>query len=373
MLDELTEQVQIPILNHMQRSAAKHAARSDGLLIALPVNIDAYPHESLTDLTERHTDELATTSSLLPIASLIRPNFSKLTNSIIAADTPTPDGMPGSVTKTKDALGEKKNVVWAYDHGEDVLTFMFTAAAGTNVLRDMGTVSRSGYIGSKMMDFLAIDLQSFGEYKKKAEELLEAAQVPIEADGLVYARKILARVFQHQYFTIPNTQTTAEFRKEHEIAIKLITRYILSTVTTDQLKSRLHGNSALHLHVAFPGALNKPLDLAEYQHRKTSEHYDFDCSVDPNGFTADSAIEVVGGASEGMIKFLRHATTWAVVAKMLGTTPFFGMSSNGIEIKDAGDIRTIGKQQISLLDAHEPNVIHIYDHAKSLPVVEPTA
>ena len=370
MLEDIPEQVQLPVLEHMQASAVKHAATSS-VLFALELDTDTYPHQLLTDSIVRHSNELAPTDALNPLAQLIRPNYKKTMKLITdRREAAIETGQPSACLATNGFLTDSENVVNAYDHGEDVLTFILSAVAETNLQREESIDFRAGYIGSKMMDFLAVDVNGFGKYKAVAEALLEDAGIEIDKSGIVLARDILARVFHNQYFTIPNTQSSSSLRSQHDRVVSVFNPVMRTAIKLDMSRRlRRKTQPPLYLHVASPGSINRYLDIADFYATRGEEDYDFDCDVNLDEYRPSSA-EVIGGASKGMVTFLKHAHTFAVVSKMLIDEPFLEIDPEPLKITSEPKLRTLGQKQMRLLDKADPTTTHIYDAGKNLPVTE---
>jgi hypothetical protein len=369
MLEHFTEQVQLPILEYLHASAKKHAAKSNGLLVALEPDITKYRHQSLLEPIVRSSGQLATTESLTPIAQALRPEYSLVVDAIRSHDSDQAEN-DRAMNQVAHVLKTGHNVIFGHDHGEDVITFAMNAAASTNVLRDQEVSFRPGLLASKMLDFLAIDLKNFGSHQEGVEKILSAAGVEISENGIVHARNVLIRVFSVVYLTIPNTRTSQEFRRVHQTGIKIYNNHVRQEINSDMQQSRLRKRKPPYkLDIAMSGAINTPMDVRKFhQTKRLSGLYDFDSNTDHDDFE-EGKVEVVGGIAEGVLSFSAHALTYAVVEKMKAKKPFFDIDPAHIALTDDESLRILGIKQISLLDKNEPDVVHVYDHGRSLPLV----
>ncbi len=366
-LESLSDDLQLPIANFMYASAKKHADHSGGLLVAIEPDTETHPHQSLLHPVVRSHGELSETVNLTPIASAIRPQYPQVLSAISSVDKYLPEDEQ-ALTLVAEVLKSKQNVVFGYDHGEDVITFAINSTASTNVLRDKGLDFRSAIVASKMLDFLAIDLNNFGDHTPAVEAMLNRAGVEIQPTKLVHARHVLSRVFNIQYLTIPNTQTTEEFRKRNKIAIKTYNHYVRSKIVEDMEPPRFNRRKQpLLVHVATPGSLNYPMDVAKFHQLKRRNIFDFESSHNPETFK-ENQVEVIGGASDAILTIFARALTYAVTAKMRDK-PFFAIDSAHLTLDSAEAVRELGRKQAALLDKAEPEIVHVYDVARNLPLI----
>lgn len=363
MMDDFSENLQMPILETLHASAQKHARHSNGLLVALEPNIGIYPHQSLRTAIVR--GEAAETDKITPITTLIRPNYGVVSALITEKkDEDTSD----SIDLLGTVLDSNHNGVLAFDHGEEVVTFIMNSLVVTNELRSRGHKFRSAVMASKMLDFLAVDLSSFGSFREKAEELMKNAGIQIEESGLVFARNILSRGFEIQYLTIPNTQSTEELRRVHGTMIERYNGHIKRTIKAD-LSPRLRKKPQVLLNVATSGSINKMLDTAEYDKLyRSSGMYDIVQSSDSQRIDGDD-VEVVGWISPGITTFMGNALTFAGVAKMNVPNPYLRIDPKPLVLEDETSVRKLGKKQVILLDTVDPETTHIYDAKGNAPLL----
>ena len=364
MIDDFSENLQMPILETLYASAQKHALHSNGLLIALEPDIGIYPHQSLRTAIVK--GEVAETDKITPITTLIRPNYG-VVSALISENSD--EDTSASIDLLGTVLDSRQNGVLAFDHGEDVVTFIMNSLVVTNELRSRGHEFRSAVMASKMLDFLAVDLSSFGSYREKAEEIMNNACVKIEESGLVFARNILSRGFEIQYLTIPNTQSTEELRRLQGAMIERYNGHIKRTIKAD-LSPRLKKKPPVLLNVATSGSINKMLDTTEYNKLfRSSGMYDIVQTSDSQQIDNDD-VEVVGWISPGITTFMGNAMTFAGAAKMNISEPFLRIDPKPLVLNSEASIRNLGKRQVSLLDSVEPNRIHIYDAKGNAPLIE---
>lgn len=367
-VEKLSDDLLHPVAEFMHASAQKHAAHSGGLLIALEPDTTTYEHQSLLHPVVNSKDELASVESITPIASAIRPTYPKLLQAIATIDNELPQDEQ-AMTLVGEVLESGQNVVFGYDHSEDVITFIMSGLAATNALRERGYSFRPAVMASKMIDYLAIDLEKFGSFRPHVEQLLADADVQIEPNGLVHARHILSRAFSKQYLTIPNSQTTEEFRRRNQLVVEAYNRYVRSQISEDMKPSRFTKQKPpILMHAATPGSLNYMLDVKKFHMTKRRGIYDFESLHNPDEFE-EGQVEVIGGAADGLISIFKRALTYAVVSKMHHTPPFFVIDKAHIALTDSHAVRELGKKQVRLLDAVEPEVMHVYDAKRSLPLV----
>ena len=364
MMDDFSENLQMPILETLHASAQKHARHSNGLLIALEPNLGIYPHQSLRSAIVK--GEAAEIDKITPITTLIRPNYGIVSAFVKEKED---DDTTASIDLIGTVLDSMHNSVLAFDHGEEVVTFIMNSLVVTNELRSRGHKFRSAIIASKMLDFLAIDLSSFGSYRKKAEEMIINAGITVEKSGLVFARNILSRGYEIQYLTIPNTQSTEELRRLQGTMIEQYNGHIKRTVKAD-LSPRLKKKPPILLNVATSGSINKFLDTREYTKLyRASGMYDIVQTNDSQRIDSDD-VEVVGWIAPGITTFMGNAITFAAVAKMNVPEPFLRIDPKPIVLNDMPSVRKLGKKQVNLLDSVEPKIVHIYDTKGNLPLLD---
>jgi hypothetical protein len=219
-----------------------------------------------------------------------------------------------------------------------------------------------------MLDFLAIDLQNFDSIRPAVETLLHNANVSIEDNGLVYARNILARAFHIQYLTIPNTQSTSSLRTGSTYVIKRYNGHVRSEAEID-MRHRMIGRRKppIFLHIATPGTINKKLDVTKFHQDRRRNVYNYFSLQHPDTFEEDR-VEVIGGASEGILGFCMHALTYAIAAKMNFETPKLAIDPHHIVLNSPDKIPILGKKQITLLDTINPAMTHVLDIGRNLPI-----
>lgn len=366
MITDYSEHLQRPILEALYKSAAKHATLSNGLLVALEPDLGLYPHQSLAKPIVK--SETADVSHIIPLASIIRPRYKDLSASLAKAeDTESRN----AVELMGTIMDSGQDVVLAFDHGEDVVTFIMNSLVVANELRADGHLFRSAVLGSKMLDFLALDLGSFGNFREVAEKLMIDAGVTIEENGLVYARNILARAFEIQYLSIPNTQSTEELRKRHEVMIKEYNQHIRRQIKGG-FHQRLIRKPPILLSMAAPGSINKELDVEEYAKFYQSSGMYYVVRTDAQEEDIVEA-EVIGWIAPAVTTFTDTAVAFAAVAKMATHPPFLRIDDSPLVLNDEAALRRLGQKQVALLNKAEPSRIHIYDAGGNLPLRKSTA
>lgn len=365
MLEKFVNQTHTPIIESLHASAQKHANASNGLLICLPIDLEKFPHQSLNDSVVKGSP--AELPKTVEVASLIRPKFPEIVDYIKKTEEKEEEKARSSEI-IGNVLDSQHNVIVGFDHAEDVVTFIMNSLAVANRQRERNTKFKSAIIASKMLDFLAVDIDSFGDYSEYITNLMNDIDAPIN-NGLVYARDILARGFDRQFLTYPNTQSTRTIRESVGSAIQAVNGTPVSAIKKDFNPGGLRkSHTPTLLFGATSGTINKSLDVNEYEMTKRRGIYDV--VKGPNYSDSDEVIEVIGHIAPGLISFARKALTFAGVAKMNTNNPFIEIDKYPIALINEDRIRELGRRQVELLDIIDPRVTHIYDGIGNLPLLE---
>ena len=334
MFDEIRErihEIQEPVLTGLQRSAVKHAALSGGLLVAQELDIALHPNQSLFSAVAKGspTDKLA---DVAMIASIVRPAFGAVSKAL---------KQRSETNKALDDMGEiidsGQNVVLGFDHGEDVVAFAASAVAINNQLKARGHIFRTGFVGSKMLDFLELDANFLGDFKDFAVQKLEGIGVTPDTKGRVAARAILSKIFDRQYLTIPGTASTGELRKAHKIGIRHYNNHVLSELKGDLSRRSIRKKPPMVAAIALPGAINQ-----------TKE-------------SGDKKTETVGRINATIGDAIAEALTLPVVAKLNTQPAFILMGSDFRCFNSVESANFFGEEHIRLLAEADPSKAYRYD------------
>jgi hypothetical protein len=330
---DILPKTQIEIQKHLHESAAKHAERSNGFLVCLPVEPDIYPGQSILDPVIKSSGTLGPNEADI-FASGVDNRYSNL---ISAYDDYTDESATTyeRFQHIEQAVLSGTNIVNGTDHAE-LVDIIFNHLHVVNRLKRAQMkranmleekpekrMLRSSVIVSKMIDFLGI-----------------------ETDGVVTpVRDLLALGFDKTYLTIPRTGSTEGWLEK--TGIKTYNKYVRSEIASDLEQRAFTNRKPMVLGVALPGTVIK------------------ESAENPNTW-------IVGKANEGILDFTRKAllVVSAVRMREQGSSVFIDTLPRNVhtdeQLHNMMGRLTVG---ISELDGKK----YIYDSTGTAPVIEPNA
>lgn len=242
MIDILPK-TQFEIQESLHTIAAKHVDRSNGFLQLLPIDVEAYPGQAITNPIIKSQGTLSP-SDADNTAAKIDPRYIDLVRAYddyTSIDSPT----YFRFHNIQNAVNAGENIINGTDHAE-LVDILFSHLHFVNRLRqsqevksrELGenpekTALRSGIIISKMIDFLAVDI--------------EGLTVPV--------RDLLALGIDKTYLTIPRTNSSDGIFEKG--AVKTYNKFVRTEISTDLRKRAFSNRRPMVLGVALPGTVNK--------------------------------------------------------------------------------------------------------------------
>jgi len=328
---EILERHAAQIHEELHLWAAEHA-RSHPRLVLLDIDPERYRHQQINIHTIQ--SEPLEPQYIDPVAQKIDSRYD-----LIPVDN---EENEPAMLLMGEILDSNQNVVLGTDHME-LVDIALLAAKVTSKLRQAGYVFDSAIIVNKMVAYLGINLD----------------------DSIVPATDVLGLAFDETYLSIPNT---ASAKNRMSLPKKVITSYndlVIRHGIEQRLKKSNRIAKAVLLAAAFPGTVNKPLDVRAYEELMK------ELSVKiPREDRPDTL--VIGRANTGMLRFTAHALTVVACTQLNGSAEDIKVHFSNIpkSIRTKVKLDNAMDQITDMQNLSDPEHHYVYDVNGDLPVVK---
>jgi len=311
--------------------AEEHTA-SHPRLVLLDIDPEKYPHQHTGIHTIKSTP--LEPQYLDPIAQDIDNRYD-----YIPVDSP--ENEP-AMELIGEILDSRQNIVLGTDHME-LVDIALLATKVNSQLHRAGYMFDSAIIVNKMIAYLGVDMQG----------------------SIMTATEVLGQAFDEIYLSIPHTSSA---KGRMSLPKNVITNYndlVIRHGIEQRLKKSHRIGKAVLLAAAFPGTVNKELDVSTYEKIK-------DPSVAIEWADRPKTL-VIGRANTGMLRFTAHALSVVACSQLDGPAKDIQVHFS----RDPLSIRTKEKLDkamgliTEMQNLSDPEHNYVYDVNDDLPVVKP--
>lgn len=329
----------------MYESASVLADSSDGLFCAYEPDSERFDYHNISRSISSHKIEgapIADIDQSDSVATVVDSRYAGLPLAIEECDEST-----GVIEQIANVLRSGQNVSLGLEHGE-LIDVAMAEVGVSNALRRRRVAHKSGLIVSKAIDFMGIDVNSFGLPHDITKTFLAGLGIEMEDDNTVPVRKFLALATDRTYLTIPSTQTFSAIRRSQEHLIKSFNEKSCGLIEKDMRRAS-QSDEPMLLCVAVPGTTVKLLDNDQTD-------------------GSDETIEVIGKISSGVTRFMNKSLTYATAIRLDESPPIVCIHKDFLCLRTADDVSNLANKLIQIVSGLEPDKMFIYDEYGDLPV-----
>lgn len=241
-----------------------------------------------------------------------------------------------------EILDSHQNVVLGTDHME-LIDIALLAARVKSKLHRAGYTFDSAIIVNKMVAYLGVEMD----------------------ESVVPATEVLGQAFDETYLSIPNTPSAKNRMGLPEKVISGYNDLVLRLGIEHRLKKSHRIGKAVLLAAAFPGTVNKALDVRAYEELEEDPSVMIPWQDRPNTL-------VIGRANTGMLRFTAKALTVVACTQLKGSTKNIGVHFSAVPYSIRSKEKLdLAMQRISAMqNQSDPEHNYVYDENGDLPVVK---